>query len=195
MKKTVFHIGLIACIIYFLAVGLFLMTKTEFALTLWEMFTIIGAFVILFILIALADDMHISSNRKLIMTAFMGCTCALTTANHIVNMSVTRRLIAQGVQVPNYFKIGYWPSVEMAIDYVAWGLFVGLAFFTIGFAIEKNSQFKKTMMQWIIGCAILCFLGFFGTFFVNENLWYFAPVGYGAGTILICMKMIKKLST
>ena len=28
--------------------------------------------------------------------------------------------------VPFYYQIGQWPSVEMAIDYLAWGFFMGI---------------------------------------------------------------------
>lgn len=191
MNHKIYHMGILTCIIYFMAVGLFLITKTEFALTLWEILTVIGAIVILIILIKLADDLHISSNSKICMIVFMGCACTLTAAAHTVNISVTRTLIAQGVNVPNYLRIGYWPSVEMAVDYLAWGLFVGLAFFTLGFAVGKNTKFMNMMKKLIILCGIICFLGFFGTLFINENLWYFAPMGYGVGTIIICWKMIK----
>lgn len=48
--------------------------------------------------------------------AFMSCTCSLTGVAHIVNITVTRALISDGIDVPKFFQIGYWPSVEMAID-------------------------------------------------------------------------------
>lgn len=53
------------------------------------------------------------------MLVFMTSTCALTSVSHIVNITVTRVLISDGIEVPAYFQIGFWPSVEMAIDYLA----------------------------------------------------------------------------
>lgn len=38
---------------------------------------------------------------------------------------------------------------------------------------------------------IFCMIGFFGTVFINENIWYVAPIGYGFGTIAICIQMIR----
>lgn len=53
------------------------------------------------------------------MLTFMACICTLTSAAHIVNITVARTLISEGADVPAYFQIGFWPSVEMAIDYLA----------------------------------------------------------------------------
>lgn len=119
----------------------------------------------------------------------MGCACTLTTVAHVVNITVTRKLISEGINVPNYFRIGYWPSVEMAIDYVAWGLFVGLAFLCVGISI-KNAKNKFIKIHTIIS-GILCFIGFFGALFINENIWYLAPIGYGIIPIYTCIKLIK----
>lgn len=48
--------------------------------------------------------------------------------NYSGDEGVMRPLINEGVDVPSYFQIGQWPSVEMAIDYLAWGFFLGMAF-------------------------------------------------------------------
>ena len=128
MTKKISIIGIAACILYFLSVGLFLITKTEIALTAWELMTIISAQIVLFVLLELSSLVSITSVYKNAMLVFMACTCALTSVAHIVNITVTRTLISEGVDVPTYFQIGFWPSVEMAIDYLAWGFFTGLAF-------------------------------------------------------------------
>ncbi len=190
MEKRIPHIGIVTCILYFIAVTLFLITKTETALTIWELFTIIGAPVILFVLIELANLMNIALAYRNAMLVFMSCTCSLTGLAHIINITVTRKLIADDINVPNYFRIGYWPSVEMATDYLAWGFFMGLAFLSVGFAINRDNKKKSMMKIIVLVCGTLCLTGFLGTVFINENLWYFAPLGYGFGTILICIKML-----
>lgn len=191
MKKKISLIGIIYTILYFLAVGLFLIAKTETALTIWEIATIIGAPVILLVLIELANFMDVTSICKNAMLAFMSCTCSLTAVAHIVNITVTRKLLAQGVDIPEFLQIGFWPSVEMATDYLAWGFFMGLAFLSIGISIQSSEKPKILMKRIVIICSILCLAGFWGTVFVNENLWYLAPMGYGFGTIIICVQMIK----
>lgn len=191
MANKIPIIGIVTCFLYFIAVGLFLITQTDLALTIWELFTILGAPVILFVLLELSKLLSIQSIYKNAMLAFMSCACSLTGAAHIVNITVTRKLISDGVQVPDFLKIGYWPSVEMAVDYLAWGFFVGLAFLCIGLSINSNEKKKLFMKKLVTVCGILCFIGFFGTIFINENIWYIAPLGYGLGTIAICIQMMR----
>lgn len=190
MTKKISIIGIAACILYFLSVGLFLITKTEIALTAWELMTIISAQIVLFVLLELSSLVSITAVYKNAMLVFMACTCALTSVAHIVNITVTRTLISEGVDVPTYFQIGFWPSVEMAIDYLAWGFFTGLAFLCIGIAIKSKEKTKRILKTTLLICGIFCLIGFFGTIFVNENIWYAAPMGYGFGTMVICIQML-----
>ena len=82
--------------------------------------------------------------------------------SHIVNISVTRRLLEQGAEVPAYFQIGMWPSVEMAIDYLAWGFFVGLAFAAVALSIDRaNSKLRGIRITFFVNAA-LCLAGFLG---------------------------------
>lgn len=187
--KKISLICIISIFLYFSAVGLFLITKTEIALTLWELMTIEGAIVFLVLLLKLSDVLKCDEIYKRIVAVFMCCACTLTTVAHVVNITVTRKLILDGIDVPNYFRIGYWPSVEMAIDYLAWGLFVGLAFLCIGISIKdrKNKFIRKST----IISGILCLIGFFGALFINENIWYLAPMGYGIIPIYTCIKIMK----
>ena len=191
MTKKIFMIGIITCILYFISVGLFLITKTEIALTIWELMTVLSAPILLLVLLEISTLVAITSIYKKAMLAFMSCTCSLTGAAHIVNITVTRALISEGIDVPTYFQIGYWPSVEMAIDYLAWGFFTGLAFLCLGIAIKDKDKIKHSIKVTILTCGILCLIGFFGTIFINENIWYVAPMGYGIGTMIVCIQMLK----
>lgn len=51
---------------------------------------------------------------------FMACTCVLTDATHIENITVTGSLIREGTVVPAYFQVGFCPSAEMAACELAW---------------------------------------------------------------------------
>ncbi|SMC22217.1 hypothetical protein SAMN02745134_01594 [Clostridium acidisoli DSM 12555] len=106
-------------------------------------------------------------NPKLVL---MSCTCSLTGLAHIINITVTKKLIA---------------------DYLAWGFFMGLAFLSVGVAINHDNKQNSMMKIIVIVCGTLYLIGFLGTVFINENIWYLAPFGYGLGTILICIKMMK----
>ncbi len=190
MEKKVSIIGIIVCVLYFLSVGLFLITGTSLALTAWELMTVISGPVVLLVLLGFARHLSVSTTQKNLMLVFMGCTCALTGTAHIVNITVTRRLMAEGIDVPTYFQIGQWPSVEMAVDYLAWGFFMGLAFLAISFPISDNDKSKRVTKIISLICGILCLIGFCGALFINENLWYLAPMGYGIGLIVLCIRVL-----
>lgn len=189
MKKKIFVAGIITCILYFVSVGLFLIFKTEIALTIWELMTVFSAPVVLFVLLEIGTFAAINSFYKKVILAFMSCTCSLTGTAHIVNITVTRVLISEGIDVPTFFQIGHWPSVEMAIDYLAWGFFTGLAILCLGVAIKDNM--KCIIKILLLICGFLCLIGFFGTIFMNENIWYIAPMGYGVGIMIVCIQMLK----
>ena len=191
MTKKIAIIGVFTCILYFISVGLFLITKEEAALTIWELMTCLSAPVELLVLSELSNLVNATAIYKNAMLVFMACACALTSVAHIVNITVTRRLISEGINVPEYFRIGFWPSVEMAIDYLAWGFFVGLAFLCIGFAADRKDRQKLMIKVTVLVCGMLCLAGFFGAIFINENLWYVAPMGYGLGSMIICIQMMR----
>lgn len=189
MTKKISVTGIVTGVMYFISVGAFLITQSEIALTIWELMTVISAPVVMFVVLRLCDLVSDEAIYKKAALAFMSCTCALTSIAHIVNITVTRPLMSKGVDVPTYFQIGYWPSVEMAIDYSAWGFFNGLAFLCISLATKnKNKLFQRIKATSLI-CGSLCLVGFFGTIFINENIWYIAPLGYGFGTIILCLQM------
>ncbi len=54
MTKRIAIIGIATGILYFVSVVVFLITKTEIALTVWEVMTILSAPVVLFVLLALS---------------------------------------------------------------------------------------------------------------------------------------------
>ncbi len=191
MKNKISLIGIANVVLYFLSVVLYLILKTETALTLWELMTVLSGPLMLIVLLELGKIISVPEKNQKAMTVFMGCTCALTAAAHIVNISVTRNLIKNGIDVPPYFQIGFWPSVEMAIDYLAWGFFMGLAFLCVSLPIKDAEKSKQRIKIVTLINSILCLGGFTGALFINENLWYLAPMGYGIGWIVMCVLMGK----
>ena len=185
--KTIYIITIADVILYFISVLLFLVTQTDIALTVWELVTIVSGPMLLFVMLQLGNDLNRSKTVMYAMLSFMTCVCILTSAAHIVNISVTRRLISEGVNVPSYFQIGQWPSVEMAVDYLAWGFFMGLAYLSLGLPPLKREEKKNGLRIALIICGFMCLIGFFGALFINENLWYIAPMAYGPGIIIICI--------
>jgi len=191
MRKSIPLLGIITVILYFLSVGAFLISKTDIALTIWELMTIISGPVVLLVLMEISSSIQTPDTYRRAMCAFMSCVCALTGAAHIVNITVTRRLMREGVEVPLYFQIGQWPSVEMAVDYLAWGLFMGLAFLCMGVSVSSGSRADRKIKTVPLINGILCLTGFAGAILINENVWYIAPVGYGFGFLVLCIMCLK----
>ena len=192
MSKRIHLIGITAVILYFLSVGSFLISHADIALTIWELMTVISGPIVLLVLLELSHSLSCSDLNRRAMQVFMGCTCVLTGTAHIVNIAVTRRLIKEGVEVPLYFQIGQWPSVEMAVDYLAWGFFMGLAFICLGLPVASTDKTKRSLKVISLINGILCLIGFIGAMFINENIWYLAPMGYGFGLLIICIVRIRK---
>ena len=59
MEKKFSVIGIIVCVLYFLSVGLFLVTGTSPALTVWELMTVISGPVVLLTLLGFARYLSI----------------------------------------------------------------------------------------------------------------------------------------
>ena len=154
MLKKISVTGILTCILYFVSVGMFLITKSDIALTFWELMTVISGPLVLLVMTGLADFLSSPAVGKRIMLVSMGCTCGLTGAAHIVNISVTRGLMSEGIDVPTYFQIGQWPSVEMAVDYLAWGFFMGTAFLAISFPLVIKRNMERRSFPLFVGCCV-----------------------------------------
>ncbi len=191
MSKRIHLIGIITIILYFISVGSFLISKADIALTIWELMTVISGPIVLLVLLELSHRLSSPDLYRNAMLVFMACTCALTGAAHIVDITVTRRLIREGVEVPLYFQIGQWPSVEMAVDYLAWGFFMGLAFVCLGLPIASTDKATRNLKLISLINGILCLIGFIGALFINENVWYLAPMGYGLGLLILCIERLR----
>lgn len=188
-RKNIAVLGIITCIAYFILTLIFVTTGSRNWLTAFEIITMIAGIVMVFLITALPFSQNIKNNYKTIAIVFVTACMILTNSAHIVNLTVTETLLRNKTFVPNYLQIGMWPSVEMAIDYLGWGLFMGLAFIFSAFGLVKENKIKRIKITLII-CGTLCLLGFFGVLLIHENLWYIAPVGYGIGTLILCFKLL-----
>jgi cyanate permease len=97
--------------------------------------------------------------------------------------------IKNGINIPEYLQIGKTMSYVTAIEYLSWGIFLGLAFLFSSLGIGNKYELKHLKMTLFI-CSCLCIIGFFGWLIINENLWYIASMGYGIGTVIICIELL-----
>lgn len=181
VSKKVAMIGILGVTLYFLSVLFFLITKLEWALTVWEIMTVLGAIIILIVLTEIADKNNMKSIYRTFMLIACSGTVLLTSVAHFTSIGVIRKLVAQGKAIPDYLRIGYFPSVEMTLDYIAWGFFMGFSFLNLFLGVRN-----KPLGMISITCSVLCFMGFVGSFFL-EYLWYPAPLGYGFGFLILCI--------
>ena len=190
-KITVAYSGIILCAFYLIVVVAFIATEARLFLSGMEILTIISAIFIPFLMEAIvADTLFEKSFWKYLTYLFTACCLLLTVSAHFINLTVTNALIHNGVNVPAYFQIGQWPSVGMAADYLAWGLFLGLAFISAAIAISKIVQLRK-MQKTIFVCGVLCLIGFMGPVVNNQSIWFIAVAGYTLGIILISIEIIR----
>jgi hypothetical protein len=186
--KTVAKIGLLICCIYFIIAALLISLSSNITMLFMDIITMLsGIYMVLFVAALPVDKNYDRSVFRLMAILFAASNMLLTNAVHWINITAIKPLIADGMNIPEYFQIGAWPSVLMAIDYLGWGLFMGLAFIFSGCCAASGIKLK--WLLWVCGC--LCLIGFLGVI-INENMWYIAPFGYGPGTSIICIKLLRR---
>lgn len=190
-KVTVAYSGIVLCTLYLVVVVAFIATKLKLFLSGMEVMTIISALFVPFLIEAVIAHALPEKNFWIyIARIFALCCLLLTVSAHFINLTVTNVLINEGINVPTYFQIGQWPSVEMAADYLAWGMFLGLAFISAAIAISNIAKLRKMQIT-VLVCGILCLIGFVGPIINNQNIWFIAVAGYTLGIILISIGLLR----
>jgi hypothetical protein len=190
-KVTVAYSGIALCTFYLIVVAAFITTKLELFLSGMEVMTIIsGIFIPFLIEVIVADTLSENSWWRHLTYIFTVCCLLLTVSTHFINLTVTNALIQTGINVPTYFQIGQWPSVGMAADYLAWGLFLGLAFISAAITISNIKKLRKMKIT-VLVCGILCLIGFVGPIVNNPNIWFIAVAGYSLGIIIISVQILR----
>jgi len=185
--KNIAKTGLLIGLLYFISVVLLTLFSNNITIQFMEIITMLSGIYMVLLIISLPVDNNLKHNiYRLLAIIFVSSCMFLTNTIHWINIIVIKPLIKNGINVPEYFQIGKWPSFIMAIDYLGWGLFMGLAFIFSGVNSKLSTNIKWIL--WINGC--LCLIGFFGVI-INKNIWYIAPLGYGIGTVIICIKLLR----
>ena len=187
-RKNVAISGIILCCIYFATVVIFIISGSQNWLIIFEIVTMIsGIYFIILILVLPFSNNEKKKIYKILAIIFVTALMIFTNMTHIVNLMVLR-LLNNGVIIPEYFQLGKNPSIITIVEYSGWGIFLGLAFLFSSIGIEKEKILKPIKITLFI-CSILCFIGFFGSI-INEHLWYISSLGYGIGTLVICIEII-----
>jgi len=188
-RKNTAIIGILLCCIYYFVVISFVTTTSQNWLATFDIVTMFSGIYFIFLIMTLpfSNDKK-NQNSKIAAIIFVSALMIFTNLVHTINL-ISIQNLKNGIDIPNYLQIGKPNSFLTAIEYLAWGIFLGLAFLFSFFGI-KNENKTKSLKIILLICAILCFIGFFGWLIINENLWYMASMGYGIGTIIICIKLL-----
>ena len=186
MKKFYHIIMIILCFLYAVVVALYIATKSEVCLAIWEIYTILSAIYFLIYFRMLSKSLNFKEKEiKIIAIMFLGLVVSTSIA-HLSSVCITRPLLRNGYDVPNYYLIGTYPSFEMFVDYIGWGLFTGLGFIFISKYIKDYKLLKNIFL--VLGIMIL--MGFIGGLTPIQELWYIASFGYGVGPIIISIVLL-----
>ncbi len=191
--KKIYPISMIMLgLLYGLSVLVFLITKTEVALTIWEIVTILSAIYFAVFYVYLMKKYNVKElYRKIVLVFLIALTC-FTSVAHASSLLFTRPMIASGINVPDFYLIGKWPSIEMIIDYIGWGLSLGIAYIIIGIGIDNSNKNNKIMKCTMLISGIMCLVGFIGGLTPIQSLWYIASIAYGFGPIITSIFMLIK---
>ena len=190
MKKIYHILMIILCVLYAFVVTLYISTKSELFLDIWEIYTILSAIYFLIYFRRLSKSYSFYDNQVKIVTIMFIGLLVFTSIAHISSVFVTRQLLRSGHVVPDYYLIGKYPSIEMFVDYIGWGLFTGLGFIFISKYIKDNKLLKILFLV----LSVMILIGFVGGFTPIQELWYIASFGYGVGPIIISIILLIKKS-
>ena len=184
--KATAKIGLLVCFAYFITVIVQIVFNNSLTLYLVSIITMLSGLYMTMLIVSFPAENEYNQFYRVMAIICVSVCMLLTNTVHFINIAAIKPLIASGIPIPDYFQIGKYPSILMAIDYLGWGLFMGLAYIFSYRFINPATKLKRLLV--ICGC--LCILGFIGVVF-NEYFWYIAPLGYGIGTAIICIILLK----
>jgi hypothetical protein len=186
-RKNIAITGIILCCIYFLAVVMFIAIRAMNWLIIFDIVTMFSGIYFVFFVIVLPFSKD--ENNKIAAILFAAILGIFTNIAHTLNL-VSIQNIKNGINIPAYLQIGRAMSYVTAIDYLGWGIFLGLAFLFSSLGMENKKELKSLKVTLLV-CSCLCIIGFLGWLIINENLWYIASMGYGIGTVVICIELLQ----
>ena len=184
-RKNIAIMGILLCCIYFFVVIIFVATSSTNWLIVFDIVTMFSGIYYVFLIIVLPFS---EDRKKTPAIIFAAALMIMTNIAHTINLTSIQN-IKNGINIPDYLQIGKALSFVTSIEYLGWGIFLGLAFLFSSSGIENKRELKLLKITLFI-CSCLCIIGFFGWLIINENLWYIASVGYGIGAVIICIELL-----
>jgi hypothetical protein len=187
--------GVLLCLVYLLALlGNMLATGS---LQLTEPYQTVISLVILLacpLLVFVAAALHgaIQGSRQIL--SLLGLSlivvfAALGGVNRYISLTVVPAAQAAGDTAGLEWIMPYgWPSITSALEMLAWGLFLGLAFLVIA-PIFRSDKLGEAIFWTCIVTGLLCFLALLGQVFNAPALMTMGLLAWGPGLALFLVLM------
>jgi hypothetical protein len=110
---------------------------------------------------------------------------ALTCINRYVSLTVVPQAHSLGISNGLEWFMPYgWPSVMAAIEVLAWGFFLGLAFLALAPVFEKG-KLERVLFWTLIFSGIFCLVGTLGQVLNSIPLNLMGILGWGIGLTIV----------
>ncbi|MBI3411633.1 MAG: hypothetical protein HY040_25165 [Planctomycetes bacterium] len=145
------------------------------------------------ILIALMAAVHsyAAPDRKtcaLAALALMTAFAVLTGGVHFVQLVVARRLPETALE-QSVMRLYPWPSIALALDLLAWDVFLGLALVFAGLVFTGGAGLQKAVWAATTLSGALCVAGSLGPLLGQMRLQFLAISGYAVVLPVACALM------
>ena len=109
----------------------------------------------------------------------------LTSINRYVALTVVRQSIAMGITDGlNWFMPYGWPSVMAAIEVLAWGFFLGLAFLSLA-PVFRKGKFELAIFWTLIISGMFALIAVLGQVMNSVVLNMLGIIAWGPGLIVL----------
>jgi hypothetical protein len=154
-----------------------------------EICTMISAIVLLLFAV-LVQQLTDRANRTLgvMGVLLMLAMVILTSLSHFVSISVGSSLMNADNSLDLIVSLG-WPSMLLSIDILAWDVFFGLAFISLGLSLLSNEAYITTSILMLIA-GTLSLLGLIALPMNNMNVRFLGVFGYTVMPILACISLL-----
>ncbi len=117
--------------------------------------------------------------------ALMTIFAALTSINRYVSLTVVPQAQALGAaQGLEWFLPYGWPSIMAAIEILAWGFFLGLAFLALAPAFQIG-RLERALSWTLIVSGVFCLIGTLGQVLNSVPLNLLGIPGWGLGLMVV----------
>jgi hypothetical protein len=134
-------------------------------------------------LVALAAALHayaepMKKTSALAALAFMTAFATVTCGVHVVRLIVLRQLPAGEALEPSILRLYPWPSILLALDLLAWDLFLGLALLFACRVFTGRGRLHAAIRIGTMSSGVLCLVGFIGPLTGEMRVQFLAIAGY-----------------